>query len=129
LGNYRRRIDIIADILQVVGQGATRTKVMYHANLSYKLLVKYLLYVTCANLVSFEKRPRRYVLTAKGEEFLEKYKEYERHNRHVEERLNHLSDQRKSLEKMTSNSKINKGRAESKSPREIDRARTVVSKA
>jgi predicted transcriptional regulator len=127
LGNYRRRIDIIADILLAVGQGATRTRVMYHANLSYKLLVKYLVHVTVAELVRFEKGHKRYVVTSKGEEFLQKYKEYERRNRRFEERLNHLTNQKKSLEKMISGSKINKGKAVSKSPRRIDRARVLVS--
>jgi predicted transcriptional regulator len=98
LGNYRKKIEIIADILDVVGQGATKTKVMYHANLSYKLLVKYLNNVTAAKLVIFEKRLQCYLLTPKGEEFLTKYKEYAKHNRHVEERLNHLNDQRTFLE-------------------------------
>ena len=129
MGNYRRRIDIIADILLAVGQGATRTKVMYQANLSYKLLVKYLMHVTGAELVQFEKADQRYVVTSKGEEFLQKYREYDKRNRHFEERLNHLNNQKELLEKMTSRPKTHKGRLESRSPREIDRARTVVGKA
>lgn len=39
---YRSRYEIIADMLNVVSGRAKKTKIMYQANLSYKLLQKYL---------------------------------------------------------------------------------------
>ena len=53
MGKYRDRLQIIADILSVVSDGAKKTHVMYQANLSYTLLSRYLSEVLDAGLVSF----------------------------------------------------------------------------
>ena len=37
---YRRRFDILADMVRVAGAGARKTKIMYFANLSFVLLNK-----------------------------------------------------------------------------------------
>ena len=84
MGSYRSRLDIIADILHVARQGAKKTQIMYQANLSYKLLTRYLSGILEACLVRFERRKQCYVLTRKGIEFLEKYKKYSRRNRRLE---------------------------------------------
>ena len=42
MGNYRGKLDIIADILRVVSGNAKKTQIMYQANLSYRVLQKYL---------------------------------------------------------------------------------------
>jgi predicted transcriptional regulator len=102
LGSYRSRIEIVADILHVVSREAKKTQIMYQANLSYKLLSKYLMEVRKAYLVTFEKKRRCYVLTSKGTEFLERYKEYSRRNKHVEKQLNNVNGERKVLEKLCS---------------------------
>jgi predicted transcriptional regulator len=102
LGNYRNRIEIIADILHVVSREAKKTQIMYQANLSYRLLTKYLIEVRKAYLINFERRKRCYVLTSKGTEFLERYKEYSRRNKHVEKQLNDVNGERKVLEKLCS---------------------------
>jgi len=54
LGSYGSRLDIIADMLRAVSQGAKKTQIMYHANLSYKLLIKYLTEVIESCLIRFE---------------------------------------------------------------------------
>ena len=100
MGNYRGRLHIIADILHVVSQNAKKTQIMYQANLSYKVLTKYLREVSEASLVDFEYEKRCYVLTAKGREFLEAYKEYYRDNRHLEKRLNEINGKKKVLEEL-----------------------------
>jgi predicted transcriptional regulator len=102
LGNYRSRLDIIADILLVASRRAKKTQIMYQANLSYLLLTKYLSEIRKAYLISFERKERCYVLTLKGQEFLEKYKDYSRRNKHVEKRLNDVSVKRKVLEELCS---------------------------
>jgi predicted transcriptional regulator len=102
LGSYRRRLDIIADMLLVASRGAKKTQIMYQANLSYKLLTKYLDVIRRAYLISFERRRRCYVLTSKGWEFLERYKDYSRRNKHVEKGLNDVSVKRKALEELFS---------------------------
>ena len=104
MGNYRSRLGIIADILHVVSKGAKKTQIMYQANLSYKLLSKYLAEVIEACLVRFEHREACYVLTSKGRKFLEKYKDYSRRNKHVEKQLSNIRMKRKVLEELCSNS-------------------------
>ena len=103
MGSYRSRLDIIGDMLRVARQGAKKTQIMYQANLSYKLLTRYLSEVLEVGLIRFERRKRCYVLTRKGIEFLEKYKKYSRHNKRVEKTLDNLDDKKKALEKLCSN--------------------------
>ncbi|MGD0028186.1 MAG: winged helix-turn-helix domain-containing protein [Candidatus Bathyarchaeia archaeon] len=99
---YRRKLDIIADMLLGASSGAKKTHIMYQANLSYRLLTKYLEVVRKAYLLSFERKQRRYVLTSKGQQFLEVYKEYAKGNRVVENRLNDVDGKRKRLEALCS---------------------------
>ena len=100
LGNYRNRLDVIADMLRVVGSGAKKTQIMYQANLSYRLLIKYLAEIRKAYLVRFERSGRCYVLTDKGKKFLKKYKEYSRRNRYVEKTIRNIRVERQILEKL-----------------------------
>ena len=103
MGSYRGRLDIIADILHVVGkEGAKKTQIMYQANLSYKVLTKYLAEVIEACLVRLQREKRCYVLTSKGRKFLEKYRRYSRSNKHLEQRLNDLHSHKKVLEDLCS---------------------------
>ena len=104
MGSYRSKLDIIADMLQVVNEGsAKKTQIMYQANLSYKLLTKYLTEVTESYLIRFDRKNRSYTLTSKGKQFLAEHKEYSRRNKHLEKRLNDLHDKRKALEELCSN--------------------------
>jgi predicted transcriptional regulator len=89
-------------MLSVASQGAKKTQIMYQANLSYRLLMKYLVEVRRAYLVSFERGRRCYVLTSKGKQFLELYKEYSRHTRYVEKRLSDANGKKKALESLCS---------------------------
>lgn len=102
MASYRRKLDIIADILLVVKKDAGKTRIMYQANLSYKLLTKYLDDVMKASLVRFVADRNCYVLTSKGEQFLERYKDYSRRNKHVEKRLDYIREKRKALEELCS---------------------------
>ncbi|HVO36742.1 MAG TPA: winged helix-turn-helix domain-containing protein [Candidatus Acidoferrum sp.] len=102
MGTYRSKLDIIADILHVVIPGAKKTQIMYRANLSHRLLTKYLMEVREACLVSFQRRERCYVLTSKGREFLETYKDYARRNKYAEKHLLDAKTRRKALERMCS---------------------------
>ena len=103
MGNYRGRLDIIADILQVASQNAKKTQIMYQANLSYKVLQKYLNDVTEASLICYEETEHCYTLTPKGREFLEAYRDYSKTNRSIEKRLNDVNNKRKSLEELCAN--------------------------
>jgi predicted transcriptional regulator len=100
LVNYRDRLDIIADILNVVSREAKKTQIMYQANLSYKVLQRYLHEIVEASLISFENRNQCYLLTGKGHEYLIAYKEYARLSKSMEKRLNDFSTKRKILENL-----------------------------
>jgi predicted transcriptional regulator len=99
---YRRKLDIIADMLLVASGGAKKTQIMYQANLSYQLLTKYLEELRKAYLLSFERKQRRYVLTNKGKQFLNIYEDYSKRTKYVEKRLNDVDGKRKTLEALCS---------------------------
>ena len=71
---YRSRLEIIRDVLAVADgagdDGSKKTHIMYGANLSYKLLTKYLGEVLDARLVCAQ--GACYLLTEKGRNFLQR---------------------------------------------------------
>jgi CHASE3 domain sensor protein len=71
---------------------------MYQANLSYKVLQRYLIEVVDASLIHFEGDQQSYLLTGKGQQYLNAYKEYARLSKSMEKRLNDFSLKRKMLE-------------------------------
>jgi DNA-binding PadR family transcriptional regulator len=73
---------------------------MYQANLSYKVLQRYLSEITDASLIHFEDSQQYYALTDKGQEYLEAYKDYARCSKNMEKRLNDFSTKRKILESL-----------------------------
>lgn len=104
MGSYRSKLDIIADILYITKRkcGAKKTQIMYGANLSYTVLTKYLHEILEACLIRFEKDKRYYILTDKGQKFLEEYRKYSRRNKRVERQLNDVKAKRKVLEELCS---------------------------
>ncbi|HEY4674596.1 MAG TPA: winged helix-turn-helix domain-containing protein [Candidatus Bathyarchaeia archaeon] len=103
MGIYRCRLEIIADILKVVSQNAKKTQIMYQANLSYKVLQKYLRDITEASLIRFVTAEQCFVLTPKGCEFLEAYKNYSIISKSLEKCLNDVCSKKKSLEELFAN--------------------------
>jgi len=99
MGKYRDRLQIIADILSVVSDGAKKTHVMYQANLSYTLLSRYLSEVLEAGLVSFDEEGY-YSLTKRGRGYLDRWNEYSKRCDQLEEQLNHVNDEKSVLEDM-----------------------------
>jgi DNA-binding IclR family transcriptional regulator len=73
---------------------------MYQANLSYKVLQRYLAEIVDASLVTYEDRDQLYKLTVKGHEYLDAYKEYARCSKNMEKHLNDFSVKRKILENL-----------------------------
>jgi predicted transcriptional regulator len=102
LGNYRGRLDIIADILNVVKRKAKKTQIMYQANLSFKVLQRYLAEIMGASLVNFDDGANCYVLTEKGFKFLSAYQKYSKTNKHIENRINEARSKKDFLEKLCS---------------------------
>ena len=97
---YRSRLEIIRDILLVLGEdGSKKTHIMYGANLSYKLLLRYLEHILDAGLVEYD-GDSYYTITEKGKKFLKLYQKYEKERVEVEKRLNCLYCGKEALEKM-----------------------------
>ncbi|MCW4019193.1 MAG: winged helix-turn-helix domain-containing protein [Candidatus Bathyarchaeota archaeon] len=104
--NYRTKLDIIADILAVARRDAKRTQIMYQANLSYKVLVRYLNEVVASSLISFEHEQQCYRLTEKGKKFLVVYREYVKSNKGVEKRLDYVRKKKHDLEELCKSQKL-----------------------
>ena len=102
MGNYRGRLEIIAAILHVASRNAKKTQLMYQANLSYKVLQRYLAEISGASLINFEYEKQCYVLTDKGREFLEAYQKYSKTNKHIEKRINYILTKKKVLNDLCS---------------------------
>jgi len=99
---YRGKLEIIRDVLVVVSGagdfGSKKTHIMYGANLSYKLLTRYLGEVLNAGLVC--PGGDCYVITEKGREFLQIFNDYEKEAREVQKHSLRLNNGRHELEKL-----------------------------
>ena len=93
LGRYRSRLEIIADVLGVVSSGAKKTQIMYQANLSYRLLTRYLRDVLDMGLVRMMDETT-YELTEKGAGFLQQFKGYYERRVQVEAQLNDVEEKK-----------------------------------
>ena len=73
----RDRLYIIAEILIIAKGGSLKTQIMYRANLSFAQLNEYLSFLIKMDLLKVKNENRRntYRTTAKGEKYLEKYKD------------------------------------------------------
>ena len=79
---YRNKIEITADILEIAKQGSRKTRIMYLGNLSFDLVQKYLTQLEELGLIRIkhtDKGERIYNITARGEEFLTDFHELQRH--------------------------------------------------
>jgi len=72
---YRSRTDIIAVILQAAINGATKTRIMYGAYLSYAQVKEYLNFMTEKDLIRYEEGSQLYKLTQKGVQLLHVYED------------------------------------------------------
>jgi len=72
---YRSRTDIVATILETADGGATKTKIMYSAYLSYAQLKEYLSMLLENELLEYEEGELKYKTTQKGRRFIKIYNE------------------------------------------------------
>jgi predicted transcriptional regulator len=70
---YRSRTDIIAMILQAATIGATKTRIMYSAYLSYAQVKEYLGFLLQRDLIRYEEGSGLYKLSERGMRVLEAY--------------------------------------------------------
>ena len=67
---YRSRSDIVSMILESARSGATKTKIMYKAYLSYAQVMEYLEHLQQNDLLAYEEGTQLYRPTEKGLKFL-----------------------------------------------------------
>ena len=73
-GQRRTSMEITAEILKIARKGARKTRVVYGANINFKILEKYLRRLIGAGLLVKQHYERVILKTSeKGEEFLKKY--------------------------------------------------------
>ena len=73
---YRSRTEIVANILDAtIGGGATKTKIMYTAFLSYAQLNEYLSILIENNLIEYLDGTQTFKITEKGLNYLKTYNE------------------------------------------------------
>ena len=75
---YRSRTDIVGLILEAAnGGGATKTKIMYKAFLSFAQLREYLTVLQENDLLEYEEGNHSYRTTEKGIRFLQMYNQFD----------------------------------------------------
>ena len=67
---YRGRTEILGNILDAANGGATKTKIMYQAFLSYAQLKEYLSILIDNNLIEYSNGTQTFKTTEKGLNFL-----------------------------------------------------------
>jgi len=98
MAKYRGRLEIIVDILNVASKGAKKTRIMYVANLSYKLLKKYLEETVELGFIYFNNQC--YEVTEKGRTFLEKYNDFSSKYSKIDSEFQKMLFERETLEKL-----------------------------
>ena len=102
MSKNRDRLSIIAAILEAASTGKSKTRIMYEANLSFKLLEKYLDYVLDAGFVRVD--DSRYSLTESGCEYLKKYRSFNEKYFRLQNAIAELTHERSQLTRIVSNS-------------------------
>ena len=72
---YRSRTEILGNILEATNGGATKTKIMYAAFLSYAQLKEYLSILIDNNLIEYSNGTQTFKTTEKGLNLLKMYRE------------------------------------------------------
>ena len=72
---YRSRTEIVAMILEAARVGATKTKIMYKAYLSYTQVKEYIAFLQDNELLAYEEGTQLYKISEKGYKFLQSYGE------------------------------------------------------
>ncbi len=70
---YRSRTDIVSQILEAANGGATKTRIMYTAYLSYAQLKEYLSVLLENGLIEYEEGEQKYRTSEKGIKFMRVY--------------------------------------------------------
>ena len=78
---YRNRLEIAADIIEITKNGSRKTRIMYQGNLSFDLLQRYLDMLLNFQLIQrLEGDQPAYIATEKGRHFLTEFEELRRYS-------------------------------------------------
>jgi len=106
---YRRRFEIIADIISAAEKGAKKTKIMYFANLSYRLLQRYL--EDSVKVGFIRESDKGYESTEKGRIFLEKFSQFSTKYSKLVNDFESLKFEMEVLERMCSSAREDEARS------------------
>ena len=98
----RKRLEIVRDMLSAASVETKKTRVMYQANLSYRLMEKYLGSLLESGLVE-RNDDSSYLITWKGKNFLQMYDDYVERCRRIGEEVRAARKDRLLLENMCFN--------------------------
>lgn len=88
----RNRFQITQAILEIARDGAGKTRIMYRANLSFKLLEEYLTVLVGAGLLKVKEEERKtYTTSEKGLQFLRDFEALEKYAELATEKRNDLT--------------------------------------
>ncbi|MGH9934352.1 MAG: winged helix-turn-helix domain-containing protein [Nitrososphaerales archaeon] len=88
----RRSEEIIAAILDTAKNGATKTRIMYVAYLSFSQLQKYMKYTMENRLIDLDPNEKKYLTTDRGFEFLRRFEEVHSTETNAMEKKRSLSE-------------------------------------
>ncbi|MFL6406873.1 MAG: winged helix-turn-helix domain-containing protein, partial [Nitrososphaeraceae archaeon] len=74
---YRSRTDIVGLILEAANGGATKTRIMYKAFLSYAQLKEYLTVLLQNDLLEYKEERQNFRTTEKGIRLLQMYSQFD----------------------------------------------------
>lgn len=81
----RHKLEIVRDMLSIASVKTRKTRIMYQANLSYRIMEKYLNSLLENGLIECDEEAS-YLITSRGKKFLQMYADYlEKSKRTVEE--------------------------------------------
>jgi predicted transcriptional regulator len=106
MGKNRDRISIITNILKAANSGSCKTHIMFDANLSFRVLEKYLNAALNYGLINQEEF--KYKVTDIGREYFEQYKHFEECYISAQKMLESLSCERERLARFCSTSNVDK---------------------
>lgn len=104
LSKHRNGLQIAVDVLSVVSVKTRKTRIMYQANLSFRLIEKYLAILLEQELLKCE-TGSCYLITQKGKKFLQMYTEYVERCKKIGEDMDEAHRKRQTLENMCFNEK------------------------
>ena len=105
----RNRLEIVRDMLSVASEKTKKTRIMYQANLSFRLMEKYLNSLLESGLLECVD-DSSYLITSRGKEFLQMYEDYLEQCRRIGEEIKGTRKDRLLLENICFNSELNSKR-------------------